>query len=300
MILKEANVRKSSIITILFFLFLILPHHSYAEKIKVIASIVPLADFARQVGGDRIDVQLLLPPGASPHTYEPTPKAIREINDAKVFIKIGAGLENWAEKIITASGNKGLIIVDSSKGIQLIRDIHSHHSSPGSRADPHIWLDPVIASDIVTKIEKALIEADPENARIYEKNALLYREKLSQLDKEISDKIKTFKIKEYITFHPAWNYFSKRYGLRVAGVIEELPGKEPSPKHVARIVREVKRIGSKVIFAEPQFNPKIAEAIARESGARVLLLDPIGGQEGRETYVKMMRYNISVIESVMK
>ena len=295
------------ILSILLPLLIMIANHSYAEKIKVIASIVPLADFAKQVGGERIDVQLLLPPGASPHTYEPTPKALREVNDAKVFIKIGAGLENWAEKIITASGNKGLIIVDSSKGIQLIRDVHSHHPSPithhsslNSYADPHIWLNPVIANDIVTKIEKALIEADPENAKIYEKNALLYREKLSQLDKEISDKIKTFSIKEYVTFHPAWNYFSKRYGLRVAGVIEELPGKEPSPKHVARIVREVKRIGSKVIFAEPQFNPKIAEAIARESGARVLFLDPIGGQEGRETYMKMMRHNISVMESVMK
>ena len=288
------------ILSILLPLLIMIANHSYAEKIKVIASIVPLADFAKQVGGERIDVQLLLPPGASPHTYEPTPKALREVNDAKVFIKIGAGLENWAEKIITASGNKGLIIVDSSKGIQLIRDVHSHHSSHNLYADPHIWLNPVIASDIVTKIEKALIDADPENAKIYEKNALLYREKLSQLDKEISDKIKTFSIKEYVTFHPAWNYFSKRYGLRVAGVIEELPGKEPSPKHVARIVREVKRIGNKVIFAEPQFNPKIAEAIARESGARVLFLDPIGGQEGRETYIKMMRYNISVMESVMK
>jgi len=291
---------KNLVIVGLLPLLIMIANHSYAEKIKVIASIVPLADFAKQVGGERIDVQLLLPPGASPHTYEPTPKALREVNNAKVFIKLGAGLEFWGEKIIKASGNRGLIIVDSSKGIQLIRDVHSHHSSLNSGADPHIWLNPVIASDIVTKIERALIEADPENAKIYEKNALLYREKLSQLDKEISDKIKTFSIKEYVTFHPAWNYFSKRYGLRVAGVIEELPGKEPSPKHVARIVREVKRIGSKVIFAEPQFNPKIAEAIARESGARVLFLDPIGGQEGRETYMKMMRHNISVMESVMK
>lgn len=289
---------KNLVIAVLLFLSVIIANHSYAQKIKVIASIVPLADFARHVGGDRIEVKLLLPPGASPHTYEPTPKAVQDITDAKIFVKIGAGLEFWAEKTVKASGNKRLIIVDSSKGIQLIRESHSHASH--SHADPHIWLNPVIASDIVTKIERALIEADPENAKIYEKNALLYREKLSQLDKEISDKIKTFSIKEYVTFHPAWNYFSKRYGLRVAGVIEELPGKEPSPKHVARIVREVKRIGSKVIFAEPQFNPKIAEAIARESGARVLFLDPIGGQEGRETYIKMMRYNISVMESVMK
>ena len=122
------------------------------------------------------------------------------------------------------------------------------------------------------------------------------------LHKEISDKVKTFKIKEYVTFHPAWNYFSKRYGLSVAGVIEESPGREPSPKHIARIIREVKRITSKVVFAEPQFNPAIAAVVAKEAGAKVLFLDPIGGSniKGRDTYLGLMRYNLSVIEGAMK
>jgi ABC-type Zn uptake system ZnuABC Zn-binding protein ZnuA len=169
-----------------------------------------------------------------------------------------------------------------------------------SGADPHIWLDPVIASNIVTKIEKALTEADPQDAMFYKHNASMYKEKLSQLDKEISEKVRTFRIKEYVTFHPAWNYFSRRYGLKVAGVIMESPGKEPSPKHIAKIMKDINRIGSKVVFVEPQFNPKIAESIAKESGARVLYLDPIGGQKGKETYIDTMRYNISVMESVMK
>lgn len=261
---------------------------AYAERIRVIASIVPLADFVRQVGRDRVDVSLLLPTGASPHTYEPTPKAIKDVAYARIFIKIGAGLEFWAEKIIKASGNKRLIILDSSSGMSLLS------------ADPHIWLDPVIASGIVTKIEKVLIEADPKSAEFYKKNASIYRERLSQLDKEISARVKRFRIKEYVTFHPAWNYFSRRYGLKVVGVIEESPGREPSPRHIARIVKEVKRIRSKVVFAELQFNPKIAEAVAKEAGARVLYLDPIGGQRDRETYIEMMRYNISVMESAMK
>jgi zinc transport system substrate-binding protein len=281
---------------LIFLLLVVTANHSYAAKIKVIASIAPLADFVKQVGGERVDVKLLLPPGASPHVYEPTPKSIKDVSDAEVFIKIGAGLEFWAEKIIKSSGNKKLIIVDSSSGISLIRESHSH----GSFADPHIWLDPVIASSIVTKIEKALIEVDPQDAEFYEQNASLYKKKLLQLHKEISAKVKTFRIKEYVTFHPAWNYFSKRYGLRVAGVIEESPGKEPSVKHIANIIKEIKRIGSRVVFVEPQFNPKIAEAVAKESGAKVLYLDPIGGQKGRETYMDMMRYNISVMESAMK
>jgi zinc transport system substrate-binding protein len=290
-------MKKSFILTLLFFLFVIIVNHSYAEKIKVIASIAPLADFVKQVGGERVDVKLLLPPGASPHVYEPTPKTMKDVTDARVFVKIGAGLEFWAEKIIKASGNKRLIIVDSSTGVSLIREAHSHSLLS---ADPHIWLDPVIAVGIVTKIEMALIEADPQGAGFYKQNAFIYKKKLFQLDKEISEKVKTFRIKEYITFHPAWNYFSKRYGLRVAGVIEESPGKEPGPKHIANIIREINRIGSRVVFVEPQFNPKIAEAVAKESGARVLFLDPIGGLKGRETYIDMMRYNITVMESVMK
>jgi zinc transport system substrate-binding protein len=290
-------MKKSFILTLLFFLFVIIVNHSYAEKIKVIASIAPLADFVKQVGGERVDVKLLLPPGASPHVYEPTPKTMKDVTDARVFVKIGAGLEFWAEKIIKASGNKRLIIVDSSTGVSLIREAHSH--SPLS-ADPHIWIDPVIAGSIVTKIEMALIEADPQGAEFYKQNASTFKKKLLQLDKEISEKVKAFRIKEYVTFHPAWNYFSKRYGLRVAGVIEESPGKEPSPKHIANIIREINRIGSRVVFVEPQFNPKIAEAVAKESGARVLFLDPIGGLKGRETYIDMMRYNITVMESVMK
>ena len=282
---------------LLLSLLLFTSDRSYAEKIKVIASIAPLADFVKQVGGENIEVKVLLPPGASPHTFEPTPRATREVSDAGIFIKIGAGFEFWAEKILAASGNKKLIIIDSSSGILLIKDPHSHGTSTG---DPHIWLDPLIAITVVSKIEGALIKADPGSAEYYKKNSVRYREQLSHLDREISAKTGTLRIKEYVTFHPAWNYFSKRYGLHVAGVIEESPGKEPGPKHIAKIISDIRRIGSRVVFVEPQFNPKVAEVIARESGAKVLYLDPIGGAKGRETYIDLMRYNISVIERVMK
>ena len=292
-------MKKIAIIA-LFFLFTLIADPAYAEKIKVIASITPLADLSRQVGGDKVEVKLLLPPGASPHTYEPTPKALKDVSDARVFIKIGLGLEFWAEKIIRSSGHKNLIIVVSSSDLPLITYHEKGHSHGSLGADPHIWLDPVIAKGIVTKIETAFAEADPQNAEYYRQNASIYREKLSRLDKEITNKVKTLRVKEYVTFHPAWNYFSRRYGLTVAGVIEESPGKEPGPRHIEKIIREIKRIGSKVVFVEPQFNPKIAEVIAKECGARVVYLDPIGGQKGRETYMDMMRYNIAVMESVMK
>jgi zinc transport system substrate-binding protein len=288
---------KNIIIIALLFLSLSIGPHAYAEKIKVIASIAPLADFVKQLGGEQVEVTLLLTPGATPHIYEPTPKTLKDISHAKVFVKVGAGLEFWAEKIIKASGNKNLVVVVASSGMPLFHGTHTH---PPSGADPHIWLDPTIASTIVTKIEKALIAVDPHHAELYEARAAAYKTNLSELDREIAEKVKTFKTKEYVTFHPAWNYFSKRYGLRVAGVIEESPGKEPGPKHIAQIVKNINRIGNRVVFVEPQFNPKIAEAVARECNAEIVFLDPIGGQKGRETYVDLMRYNISAMERVMK
>ena len=288
---------KKHIIIVFFSLLLSVGTIAHAGKIKVIASIAPLADFVKQAGGPYVEVHLLLPPGASPHIYEPTPKVISDISDARIFVKIGAGLEFWADKIIQASGNKNLLVVTVSSDMPLLRETDTHHPE---EADPHIWLDPILAKDIVTRIEKALIAVDPQHAAFYRANSSAYREKLSHLDREISEKVKTFRIKEYVTFHPAWNYFSKRYGLHVAGVIEESPGKEPGPKHVARIIDAINRIGSRVVFVEPQFNPKIAEAIAEESHAHIAFLDPIGGQKGRETYLDLMRYNISAMERVMR
>ncbi len=298
-------MKTAKIITVILFLCLLTTvSPSYAAKVKVIAAIAPLADFVRQVGGDRVDVKLLLPPGASPHVFEPTPKAVKNVSDAKVFVKIGAGLEFWAEKIIRSSGNKKLIIVDSSSGIRLIKDHDKHHDKHvphgPSGGDPHIWLNPVIAISIVAKIEKALSEADPQGAALYGKNASAYKEKLLLLDGDIAGRVKNFRIKEYVTFHPAWNYFSQRYGLRVSGVIEESPGKEPGPKHIAKIINDIKLTGSNVVFVEPQFNPKIGEVIAKEAGAKVLYLDPIGGRQGRETYIEMMRYNINAMERAMR
>lgn len=277
---------------------------SYASqgKIKVVASITPLADFAKQVGGDKVDVALLLPPGASPHTYEPTPKVIQDISQAKIFLKIGSGLEFWADRMIKAASAK-IDVVDSSAGVDLIKDTrHSHNSGhkDHANADPHIWLDPIICIGIITKIETALSKADPANALYYQKNAAAYSDKLRKLDKEIKERTRSFRTREYVTFHSAWNYFSRRYGLKVAAVIEESPGKEPTPKHIRRIIGELKKLSTRVVFAEPQFSPKVAETIAREAGAQVFFLDPYGGLKDKETYLDLMYYNLSIMEKALK
>ena len=264
---------------------------------KVVASIAPLADFAREVGKGRVDVLLLLPPGASPHTYEPSPRTVRQISKAKIFIKIGAGLEFWANRLIAAAAPE-ITTVTCSDGIHLIRGEEHDHAL--SNANPHIWLDPVICMTIIKKIGAAFAAADPMNASFYRENAAAYISRLAALDREIAETVKTFRTKDYVTFHPAWDYFARRYGLKVAGVIEEAPGKEPTPRHVQKILDEVRKMKTRVIFAEPQFSPKIAHAIAEEAGAQVLMLDPVGGGRGRETYISLMKYNLIMMEKAMR
>ncbi|MDI6745177.1 MAG: metal ABC transporter substrate-binding protein [Thermodesulfovibrionales bacterium] len=294
-------------IVILIAVFLSFAHASFAEKIRVVASIHPLGDIVKQVGKDRVSVKVMLPAGASPHTFEPTPAEMMELQNAKVLVKVGAGLEFWAKKMMKAAGNRKLIIIEAASELPLIRHVHSHvgvseEKGHQESADPHVWLDPVLMKTVVDKIQNAFSKADPWGETYYRENAEKYKKDLDALHSEIVNRVKSFKSKEYVTFHSAWNYFSKRYGLRVAGIIEESPGREPSPKHIAKIVSEIKRIKSKVVFAETQFNPKIAEAIAKEAGAKVLFLDPIGGAnvKGRDTYIGLMRYNLSVMEDGMK
>jgi zinc transport system substrate-binding protein len=263
------------------------------DRILVAASIAPVADFARQVGRDRVDVITLVPPGASPHTYELKPSQVEQIARARLLVLNGAGLEYWADKLVRAAGNPRLEVVDTSQGIPLI-DAGAHG------ANPHIWLDPQQAMLQVKHIRDALVRADPDRAAPYRGNATRFLTELEGLDGEIAAEVKGWRHRQFIAFHPAWVYFARRYGLEQAAVIERSPGREPSPKELAAIVETARRIGARAIFAEPQLSPKAAEAIVRESGARVLFLDPLGSSLKDRSYLAMMRSNVSQVALALR
>jgi zinc transport system substrate-binding protein len=261
--------------------------------VLVAASIAPLADFVRQVGGDRVDVFTLVPPGASPHTYELAPRQVVRVAKARLLVLNGVGLEYWANKLVAAAGNPALQVVDTSQGISLL-DL-------GPRgANPHVWLDVRQAILQVQHVSDALIKADPGHAAEYEANTATYRKQLERLDAEIAAEVAAWTHHEFIAFHPAWIYFARRYGLEQAAVIEKSPGREPSPAEIAGIVRTARRIGARAIFAEPQFSPKAAATIAEECGARVVFLDPLGGSSHSQTYVDLMRYNVTQMASALR
>jgi len=264
-------------------------------KMLVAASILPMADFARQVGGDRVQVELMVPAGASEHTYEPTAAQLEVLTRAKVLVLNGVGLEFWADSLVGAAGNPGLRVVKAAEGLPIIAE----QGEQGATGDPHVWLDPISAIHQVERIRDAFAAADPPGAATYRQNAARYAGELTDLDKEIRAQVATFSHHKFIGFHTAWAYFARRYGLEQVAAIERSPGREPSPAEVAEIVRTAKTIGAKAIFAEYQFPTKAADAIAAETGAKVLVLDPLGIPPDY-SYIKTLRYDVAEIAKALR
>jgi len=285
----------------------------FAEKLPVVTSIYPVADMVRQVGGEHVDVTYVLPAGASPHTFEPKPSLVKTFFSARVFFMIGAGLEFWADKFIKLAG-PDLMTVVLSEGVDLIVSTgHHHEKHPREKdttvlendqtvANPHIWLDPVIAKSMVDKIMTALSKLDSRHSAYYHQRSRHYLNELDKLDHLIAATTAGFKNKKYVAFHASWDYFAKRYGLEPAGVIEAAPGRNPTPLQIKIIVSDIKKYQIRAVFAEPQFNPRAAEVIAGEANVRVLMLDPLGSpkQPYGNNYVDLMTHNLSILKDAME
>lgn len=246
-------------------------------KIAVAVSILPQAEFVERVGSEKVKVSVMVPPGADPHTYEPTPSQLAALSKAKLFAKVGSGIEfelAWMDKL-TAT-NPDMLVVDCARGIELMEiegEDEAEHHHQGK--DPHIWLSPKNAKIMVENICHGLIQVDPENKGYYLQNKDEYLSELDKLDEEIRNSLARITRRSFIVFHPAWGYFARDYGLKQIPV--EIEGKEPSAKDIANLIAEAKKHEIKVIFASPQFNVKGAEVIAKEIKGRVVFVDPLAG-----------------------
>jgi len=263
------------------------------NRMVVAASIAPLANFSREVGGDRVTVKLLVPPGSNPHTYQITPDEMEALSTASVLVLNGIGLEFWAKGIVDATGNPKLIVIQTADGIPVL------DHSEGEGGNPHVWLDPIDAIHQVNAIRDAFIKADPAHRDDYTRNAARYVAKLKQLDAYIRSQVATFRSRSFVTFHPTWVYFANRYGLDEAATIESSPGKEPSPADISNAIAVAKKLHVKAIFAEPQVYPKAANVVAEEVGAKVVMLNAFG-KPPRYDYIKMMRSNVQAMGEAMR
>lgn len=264
------------------------------KKITVAVGIAPLAYFTRRVGGRFVDVELMVPPGASPHIYQPDPRQMRKLSRASLFILNGLGIEFWADKAISSADNPNLFVVNTSEGLDIIG-----HSEKTGTGNPHVWLDPISAIHQVKMIRDVLIKVDPAHAIAYRRNANDLLADLRKLHTDIQREVRQFSSRRFVAFHSAWSYFARRYGLVEEAVIEKSPGHEPSPAEMRSVVDTVRRIRAKAVFAEPQFSTKLAEVIADEAGARVVILDPLGSPPDYD-YIKTMYANLAAMSRVLR
>lgn len=232
-----------------------------SDIIQVAVSILPQADFVEKIGKDRVQVSVMIPPGASPATYEPTPAQLKNLSRAELYIRIGhvPFEKTWMDRL--RSANKDMKIVDSSRGIEIVGK------------DPHIWLSPNLVKKQAEHIYTGLAEIDPENKEYYTKNKDRFIQELEELDREIRDTLSGTSSKKFMVFHPAWGYFARDYGLEQIPI--EIEGKEPSAGDIVKLVEKAKANGIKVIFASPQFSTKSAEVIAKEIDGKVVFADPL-------------------------
>ncbi len=296
-------MRRVAAVTALFVWSIVSAAPSRAA-VRVVATIHPIADVVKQIGRDEVEVVTLLAAGASPHTFEPTPAQMRDVAAARVFVRIGSGLDAWTTKLLAAAG-PSLQVVTLTDGLTLLdADDDAHHAShPGARGDPHIWLDPVLVRDhIVPAIVTALSAAAPERSAAFASAAAAYRDALGQLDAEIQTRLAGFTNRKFIAFHSAWRYFARRYRLEQVAVIEAFPGREPSAREIQAIVQTARAGKIGAVLVEPQFSPRMGEQIAREFDGTAVFVDALGGPTvpGRQHYVDLLRFDAGAIAGALR
>jgi ABC-type Zn uptake system ZnuABC Zn-binding protein ZnuA len=263
--------------------------------LRVVATTTQVADFARNVGGDQVQVTSLLKPNLDAHAYEPSPADVEAIAHADLVLENGAGLESWLHDTITSSGFHGPL-VDTSQGVRL-RQV-------GGATDPHIWQNPSNAQVMVANIERAMAAADPADARVFRANLAAYTNQLQALDAQVQRQIDSLANKKLVTNHDPFGYYIDRYGLQFVGsVIPSFDSSaELSGRDIRDLVARIKATKVKAVFSETSLPPRTAETIAREAGVKVvegedaLYGDSLGpaGSDG-DTYLKMIRHNTATI-----
>jgi len=248
-----------------------------ASKLSVYVSILPQKYFVQQICKELADVQVMVPPGASPATYEPKPRQMAAISKARIYFSIAVPFENaWLKKI--AAVNPNMAVVPTYRGIKKLPmavDHHHEEQTPSEHGilDPHIWLSPPLVMIQTRTILNALQEADPAHRSVYEDNFRVLISQISDLDAELRSIFSGSAGQQFMVFHPSWGYFAQAYGLKQVPV--EIEGKEPKPAQLRELIEHAREDGIKFVFVQPQFSARSAKLIAREIGGQVVIADPL-------------------------
>jgi len=268
------------------------------EPLNIVVTIPVLKDLTEQVGGPHVRVTSLLSGYENEHTYSPKPSDLVAVRKARLLFEVGIGLEVWVSSLVKNAGSASLRVITTSKGIALLRDRPNrdgaaHAAEEEERGNPHVWMDPENATTMMRHITEALIQADPAHATEYRTNQASYLRKLDQLQGDLSNRITRLADRRFIAHHPAWPYFARRFGFQIVGTIQPQSGSEPSALQLHGLIAKINKERIKVVVSEIQLSQKIPELLAKETGARVVVLTTLpGGLPHTETYIDMLRYNV--------
>jgi zinc transport system substrate-binding protein len=274
------------------------------STLKVMASLFPLQEFARAVGGEKVQAILLLPPGAEAHSWEPKPSDVVKITQADIFIYIGPSMEPWVDKVLKAAQGKKLRVLEASRGLSLLkaeqeeqgRAIHSHGHFGPEKMDPHVWLDFTLDLKIVDEIVTVFSEKNPAHAFLYKNNAETYKQKLRNLDQKYQYSLAQCRHRQIlVSGHAAFAYLAKRYALQQIALSGISPDAEPTPQKMAEMINATRKEGIKFIFSEELVHPKLSQALAKEAGVDILVLNP-----GHNLTPKQVREKVTFLELMEK
>jgi len=265
--------------------------------LKVVATIFPLGEFAREVGGDRTETEILVPPGADIHSWQPRLGDIKTLaGERGLFLYLGSGLDPWAEDLFRNAAGPGWKRLEASRGLRLIQET-DHEEGEGHATDPHVWLDFDQDRAIVDRVAAALAELSPSEAPIFEANARAYKARLEDLDRRYAEALRSCRGRRLVVGgHAAFAYLARRYGLVQTAVMGPTPEASPAPRDIVRIIALAKSENIAAVFHEPGSGDRLARTIAREIGAEVLLLHPghnlTEARGGRTTFIDLMERNL--------
>ncbi len=257
------------------------------DKLNIFTSVLPQKYIAERIGGDTVEVSVMVQPGYSPATYEPNPRQISKLSEADLYIRVGVPFENsWMDRIHAV--NSTMPVLDARDGLELLEladhdHAHKHGHTDDEHAteeqdrsteqDPHIWTSPRIVKKMATQLTTQLKKMRPEQHKQFEDNLAAFLAELDQLDKELTELFKTTKQRKFMVFHPAWGYLADAYDLEQIPV--EADGKEPGAKALLALIRQARKEGVKTIFVQPQFDRRMAEQVAKAIDGAVVSIDPL-------------------------
>ncbi|WP_097028206.1 metal ABC transporter substrate-binding protein [Clostridium peptidivorans] len=274
------------------------------EKIKIAVTFNPLKEFAEAVGGDKVQVETIIPNGSEPHDFDPRAKDLINIENADIFVYNGLNMEPWVDRVISNLQNKDLIKVESSKNVNAIKIEENKHEDAEKNDhgdyDPHIWLGLTSAKVQAKNIMDALIKVDGKNKDFYEKNYKEFENEIDKLLNEYKPKFEALKNKNFVTGHAAFAYFCRDFGLKQNSVEGVFAEGEPTPKKLKALTDYCKENKVKTIFVEDMVSPKVSETLAKEVGADIKTIYTVEASEDNKSYIQSMESNIKEVYESLK